>query len=364
MRYKCVIALTVLGGFLYQFVPSGSDVEDNHDILSHEEASLFSKSTKSAHYLRAQSHKLQLDNHQNNWSGTDVLVSLQRENALKNYIRMHPLPPSTAGSDMDGTLVFSAEGVLKEDLNLREFFEQMLTIQGDWDAGNIRSWIAGYASVAVENLANPNHAASQIMQSYDEYLAYLEKVGNIVPSPADNTSLLQQFEYSLETLAQVREDHFGEKKAFAYFQDEESYNHSQYERAKIIATTTEGTIERELQLALWEDSITDVGYRQRLKNKGIYNSGTALVSELRQTGASKASIHSARTDHFGEQVAVRLAALDQRRALWNKKIDDLDVFQQETHHAGLSTTEQDRQLKLYVYKHFNETERRRLPYVF
>lgn len=280
---------------------------------------------------------------------------------LEHYVEQYPLPSSLEGTDIDGEISFDKNDDLQKTLQLRQIFDQLLTLENEWDVPTVRIWLTGYAQTATQFMNDPDDATEQVLASFDIYVDYLKNADSLIPMTGyTDSDFLAKFENVSSTMHELRVQSFGEETASSYFQAEEQYDQSQYDRAAIYADTSLTTQEREDKLATWRENIKDPNQRRTVLEQDKYKTLTASVAAMRQNSASDLEIYEARESVYGEQAAQRLAVLDQQQTLWDSRVDHYMRHYEYLAGQQLSENEIQQLLQSYVAEHFSEHEQRRL----
>jgi lipase chaperone LimK len=84
-------------------------------------------------------------------------------------------------------------------------------------------------------------------------------------------------------------------------------------------------------------------------------------AQLRAHGASAEDIRKLREETVGPEAAARLAALDERRAEWQRRLDDFRTARQAIESdATLDAAERDRRIQELLTERFTPAERLRV----
>lgn len=286
--------------------------------------------------------------------------TLEEELAL--YLEKNPLPYSLEGTSVAGGIAYNEEGILKKSLPLRELFDYLLTLENEWDEQATRIWLLGYAQTAAQFTPSPENAAQQVVEAFDTYLAYLKASDAIIPDNGyAHEDFLAKFKKVSAEMYTLRRDHFGAEVADNYFNEEEQYDQSQYDRAVILSDTSITQSERDQKLAQWANNIKDPTHRAIELEKKKTRDFNQRMAALRERGASDEEIHAVRAEAYGQQAAERLAALDNEQRLWQQRIDSYKEYYESLRELPISPAEMAEDMQDYIKARFTEREQRRLP---
>jgi lipase chaperone LimK len=222
------------------------------------------------------------------------------------------LPASLAGTEVDGGFVVDADGLLVVRRDALDLFDYFLAASGEEPLSVIRVRITREIESRLRPEAQP--AALDLLE---RYLAYREALRSLFESEdLANQSLERRF----QRIRELRREHFRAHEREVLFAAEEERWRVDLERQRIAKDPDLAPEERAARLAALDAELPD-DVRQA---REIALAAVALREDeasLRAAGASDAEIHALREQRFGAEAADRLAALDQRRVRWERRVD-------------------------------------------
>lgn len=263
------------------------------------------------------------------------------------------LPPSFAGTEVDGGLHVDANGQLIVVEDVRRLFDYFLASIGEESLAasvkRLRTYIDG-------QLGEPARSRAQML--LDQYLEYKRELALLERDLPQLTNLdaLRQREAAVQAL---RARLFDAETHQAFFAREEGYNRFTLERLAIAQDTrldaeAKGQAVDRLRASLpseLQDAVLPE-LQQELRQH---------TARLQAEGASAAQIRQMRQQLVGAEATTRLEALDGQRQNWQKRLDDyLAAKARIQNNEGLSVGDRQAALETLAAEHFDERERLRL----
>jgi lipase chaperone LimK len=244
--------------------------------------------------------------------------------------------PSLRGTELDGALRMDAQGRLLQDRELRRLFDHLLAGLGELSLDALRARLRAHAlGIGGEPLA------AQAMAAFEQYLDYLRREAKLaLPLDADLAA-------RLESLMALRRDAFGDELAEALFGEEERY-------ALDALARLEGG-----------EGLADAPETERWQTERDEATEHLLALEqteqFEQIDVSQQQRFEERSALYGEDAAVRLAALDAERAGWQQRLDEWQALRDAIrNNAGLDAAARERELQALRGRLFDEAEQRRV----
>lgn len=289
---------------------------------------------------------------------TEMLIRDQ----LREYLQRFPLPASLADVDIDGELKFDNNGNLIQSFQLKLLFDQLLTLQGEWDEQAIRIWLQGYAAIASSHLSADVSGETQIVESYDRYVSYLKEATQLMPDVASTTQdELQNFKHLSTLLFDLRREHLGQDVADNFFLEQESYDQSQLKLAALKSDESLTGTELQEELLSWQNSLNNE-QKLHLLEEQKFDTLKNTLKEMLDNNASASEVFTVRETAYGNHAAQRLAALDVTRAQWQTKLDSYQIeYANLVSDDSLSEEDVQSKISIYISANFTSNERKRLP---
>lgn len=278
-----------------------------------------------------------------------------RREAIADALRRAPAadqgswepPASLQGTAVDGALAVDADGRLLVTPEVRRFFEYFFVAAGEEDDDHIRARIESEIRARLDGTAQD--AALALL---DRYLDYRERGRTLAEAAVGAGDLTAR----VDALRQLRRESFGEQDAAALFADEEAALSVAAAQHRVTADPTLSDDERAAQLADLEARLP----KSVREARAAVTAPLRLAREeaaLREAGGSAEEIRALREHAVGSDAADRLAALDQRRAEWQLRVDS---YRQERAaidaNASLAADQREMALEALRARHFSAAE--------
>jgi len=259
------------------------------------------------------------------------------------------LPPSLAGTEIDGAIELDTNGQLKPTHSLRRLFDQVLTLMGERSIDEIRALLAQRLDTLTTADAKP-----QVLAAFERYLRYLQAQSEAAPAL---TGL--DLRARLAALKDLRRQQLGGEMADAFFAEEEAYQEftlAGRELAQTANLTAEerAARERELIAALPESA------RAPLLEQRATEAALADADRIEAATADSAERERLRKERFGAEAAARMQLLDQERAQWAQRVSAYQAERARIRAMRMHSGAQQTAIDEYLAQEFDEAEQRRI----
>lgn len=241
-----------------------------------------------------------------------------------------PLPASLSGTEVDGGLMVDGDAHFVVTPDALDLFDYFLAASGEEPIAVIRARIEHEIERRLPPGARP--AAHDLLA---RYLAYREALREVYESEHLSDRPLER---RLQRIRELRRAHFDAPEREALFAAEEARWRVDLERRRIATDPDLGPDERAARLAALEAELPEEVRETRRATLAALRL-RADEASLRSAGASDAEIHALRADRFGPEAAARLAALDERRARWNERVEAWRSEREQLLAAGATAEE-------------------------
>jgi lipase chaperone LimK len=256
-------------------------------------------------------------------------------------------PRSLRGTRIDGGLPVGADGHFVPGPEARRLFDYFLTASGEEPPDQTRARIVAEIARRL-----PEPAASEAAALLDRYLEYRTRA-NSLATGGDLTE-------GVESLARLRAEVLGPADSRALFGDDQAVGAHAAEVARIAADGSLSPDERARRIAALDAELPPAARAARARALGPLALAKA-EAQLRAHGASAEDIRKLREETVGPEAAARLAALDERRAEWQRRLDDFRTARQAIESdARLDAAERDRRIQELLTERFTPAERLRV----
>lgn len=264
-----------------------------------------------------------------------------------------PLPPSFAGTEVDGQFRLDEAGNLLISMDIRRIFDYFLSAYGE---ESIKASVDRLQAYIRSQLDEP--AEGQALALLEQYLDYKRQLIQLEKDLPQMASLdaMRQREMAVQDL---RAGIFSPEAHRAFFAQEEAYNQFTLQRLAIRHDRSLSDLEKTEAM----DRLR-AGLPQELQEMAA----PQLQAELRQQtaalqaqGASPTQIQQLRLQLVGAEATARLEALDQRRQQWQQRLDEYRREKARIEaNGGLSEDDRRTAIASLAQERFDERERLRL----
>ena len=217
---------------------------------------------------------------------------------------------SLRGTLADGGVSTGFGGRLKPDLALRRLFDYYLTLLGETDLRGIRQLL--HEDLLHRHLDEP--LAEEVMQTFDRYVRYQQAAAELANQPG--LPLDAQF----ARVDALRRQMLGDTLAEAFYGAGQASQQQLLQRLAIDAGHKLSATEKARQLQAL-DAALPAAEREARAQASIGDLVQQQTAVLDETHADPATRYAERAQTWGDAAAQRLAQLDQRRALWQARLD-------------------------------------------
>jgi lipase chaperone LimK len=261
------------------------------------------------------------------------------------------LPPSLQGASHGIRLLVDGSGQLLLDPQLLQLFDFYFNAIDEEPVAKILLRIH-------HDLANQlqGPALAQARDLLKRYLDYRLAMMDLPKERQEPTAAA--FAQHLQTLTQLREQHFSTAENQAFFSSDVSQD--QFMLAQLSLNDRGLSPEEHLkQLALLEAQLPPA---QRAARQQVSRDGElyAATEAMRQAGASEEAIYQLRAQTLDPQAASALQQLDAQRRDWQARLHAYGQARDSLRQSGLSATDQQSAINQLQASSFDEFERKRV----
>jgi len=270
------------------------------------------------------------------------------------------LPASLRGTEVDGGFRVDENGNLVIEQGIKRYFDYFMATVGEESIAEITARIHNAITTQLEEPAR-----SQALTILEDYLSYKtalyeleQQMGEFNPASFDG-SQLTLMEERLEAIFDARRAHLSGDVVDVFFAEDEAVDRYTLNRLNVLHDKTLTEEQRKDQLAQLEETLPE-DVRQQRAEVSQYQRYLLEEEKLEKQNASPAEIHQLRSQEFGEDAAVRLAELDQKRNMWDQRLQQYRKEKAQLENAGLSQQDLGGQIEQLRKQHFSENEIRRV----
>lgn len=286
----------------------------------------------------------------------DPLTPVEPTPAAAESAALSSLPPSFAGTAVDGQFRLDDAGNLLISMDIRRIFDYFLSAYGE---ERIQTSIARLQAYIRSRLDEPAEGqALALLEQYLDYKRQLIQLEKDLPQMA-NLEAMRQREQAVQNL---RASIFSPEAHQAFFAQEEAYN--QFTLQRLAIRHDQSLNEQQKAEAMDRLRATLPEDMQEMLVPQLQAELRQQTAALQAQGAAPDQIRQLRLQLVGAEATARLEALDQRRQQWQQR---LDAYRQEKARieANSGLSEEDRQAAIasLAEERFDERERLRLDAV-
>ncbi len=270
------------------------------------------------------------------------------------------LPASLRGTEVDGGFRVDENGDLIVEQGIKRYFDYFMATVGEESIAEITARIHDAIMTQLEEPAR-----SQALTILEDYLSYKtqlyeleQQIGEFNPA-SFNGSQLPMLASRLEAIFDARRTHLSAEVVDAFFSEDEAVDRYTLNRLSVLHDKALTEEERKEQLAQLEDTLPE-DIRQQRAEVTQYQRYLVEETKLEKQNASPAEIHQLRSQEFGEEAAVRLAELDQKRGEWELRLKQYRIEKAQLDSSGLSQQDLVEQIEQLRSHHFSDIETRRV----
>ncbi|GAD61733.1 lipase secretion chaperone [Aquipseudomonas alcaligenes] len=281
------------------------------------------------------------------------LAPVEATPAAAESAALSSLPPSFAGTAVDGQFRLDDAGNLLISMDIRRIFDYFLSAYGE---ERIQTSIARLQAYIRSQLDEPAESqALALLEQYLDYKRHLIQLEKDLPQMASLESMRQR-EQAVQNL---RASIFSPEAHQAFFAQEEAYN--QFTLQRLAIRHDQSLNEQQKAEAMDRLRATLPEDMQEMLVPQLQAELRQQTAALQAQGAAPEQIRQLRLQLVGAEATARLEALDQRRQQWQQR---LDAYRQEKARieANSGLSEEDRQAAIasLAEERFDERERLRL----
>ena len=254
------------------------------------------------------------------------------------------LPLSLQGAPLPSALAVHDDGTLVIAIAVRHYFDYFLTGIGEEPLTII---VARVKYQLTEQLDEP--ALSTALDMFSSYLAYRDELAKLLHAgEQDYANLRAQIKAS-------RNNHFDGQTVEAFFALEDSYDDYMQKRSALNTDTSLSALQKRQQAEQLLES-APMWLQQQHHKANQLNDFYSAQAKLIAVGASQTQVQQLRELSFGIEAADRLAALDQKREIWQQKLSEYHQQVSDLLAANMNGDMLSVELSLLRRQHFNDSE--------
>lgn len=263
------------------------------------------------------------------------------------------LPPSFAGTQVDGVFRVDAAGHLVISEDIRRIFDYFLASFGEESLGSSVERLQAYIASQLQSPARER--ALSLLEQYLAYKRELVLLERDLPQLA-NLDAMRQREAAVQAL---RARIFDGETQQAFFAREQAYNQFTLQRLAILHDAGLDDAEKAAAVDQLRNSLPPEMHDSVLPQ--LQNDLREQTAKLQAEGASAGQIRQLRQQLVGAEATERLEVLDQQRHDWSQRVSRYVAEKAKIEaNQGLGASEKASAIEQLAEAGFNEQERLRL----
>lgn len=231
----------------------------------------------------------------------------------------------------------------------RNCFEYFITQFGEKNLKQIKKDFQSYIEQSYEEPAR-----SQILDLWNRYIDYREKLGNLTPPNIDSDHP-QYYERIFADIKNLRKQLFSDYEIEGLFGAENIYNEYTLKRMAVMSDKRLSEIQKAQKLKELFNQLP-VDWQENLEQLNKLEDLRKLTADIKTRGGSAEEIHQMRTNLVGPEATQRLEKLDSQRIDWKDKVNDYLNKRDSIMQSGLADTAKQQAVDQLRNQYFNKKE--------
>ncbi|EKF75811.1 lipase foldase protein [Alcanivorax hongdengensis A-11-3] len=271
------------------------------------------------------------------------------DRAGNTVLRQALADTSLAGTTVPAGLAVDTQGHLIVKSSTKDVLDYFLSLTGERSQQDIEALLGQWASATAGK-----KAASDLLVLLHRYREYGKQFsrGDYAPDGMD------QVADKLRQRQQLRDDIFGSDTAAALFADDNRYDRFSLQRHEILSSEQSDAQKARALQALRASLPEPLArqYQRQYRLQHLHDDEQAL----RKQGADNSDLFAYHQQAFGDQAALRLQALEEKRAQWQQRYQDYARQRDILLHSGLAAQDRQQQIEQLRQRLFTSTEQKRV----
>lgn len=267
------------------------------------------------------------------------------------------LPGTLTGTDIPN-LYLDGAGNLVVDESVRDVIEYFLIAARHEGNEQVLARLQEYLSMALEGPAQ-----MQALTVLEQYLRYRDQLDAVVDRDqivGDQTAQMTALKETLERRKTLRRDVLGEQVAQAMFGNSEKYEDYAVGLMQVQLQENLTPAERDSMIVALEEQLPEQ-MRQRARYEREARNVDARIALLHEQGGKEAEIYALREAFYGEEVARKMAFMEERSDDWQARVEAFRLNEQQIL-ASVTLTEQQKRQQINQLRdqEFTEDEKMKM----
>ncbi|MDO5769367.1 MAG: lipase secretion chaperone [Psychrobacter sp.] len=273
------------------------------------------------------------------------------------------MPKSLRDTEVDGEIIIDENKQLVVTEGLRRLFDYFLSALGEEDEATIIERVEAYI-----RHHTPEPAASQAIEIFHQYVAYLKALDGIQKNYGNlQLQATQNGEMDLNLISQRRQDvnklrqqFFTTETISAFFGSDDAYDEYSLAMLKIAQDDSLNDAQKQAAREDYISRLPEGTIKKNVQQQANFGLLMQRTEELKRKGASSDELFAMRSKLVGEAAARRLAKVDDEDANFDARFSQYQTQRQALVAQAGSEAAASAQIAQLEQQMFNETERKRL----
>ncbi|WP_180174750.1 lipase secretion chaperone [Acinetobacter sp. YH01022] len=231
----------------------------------------------------------------------------------------------------------------------RNCFEYFITQYGEKDLKQIQHDFKTYIQ---QNYKEP--ALGQIIDLWNRYINYREKLGDLQPSNIDKEDP-QYYQSIFANMKNLRKQLFSDYEIEGLFGIEDTYHEYTLNRMTVLADKSLTEAQKAQKLKDLFNQLPE-DWKANLEQLNKLEDLRKLTADIKARGGSAQDIHQMRMNLVGPEATQRLEALDEQRNDWKVKVNQYLDERDSIMKSGMSDEAKQQAVQKLRTQHFNKPQ--------
>jgi lipase chaperone LimK len=231
----------------------------------------------------------------------------------------------------------------------RNCFEYFITQYGEKDLKQIQHDFKTYIQ---QNYKEP--ALGQIIDLWNRYINYREKLGDLQPSNIDKEDP-QYYQSIFANMKNLRKQLFSDYEIEGLFGTEDTYHEYTLNRMTVLADKSLTEAQKAQKLKDLFNQLPE-DWKANLEQLNKLEDLRKLTADIKARGGSAQDIHQMRMNLVGPEATQRLEALDEQRNNWKVKVNQYLDERDSIIKSGMSDEAKQQAVQKLRTQHFNKPQ--------
>lgn len=274
-------------------------------------------------------------------SNSEMITPIQNGNGTSPWASK-----SQQDTQINCQLRLNKQSKLIVDTQTKDCFEYFITQYGEKELSQIKADFKHYIE---QNYQEP--AISQILNLWDRYLQYRERLGQI-QQPTESQQNTSYYRKIFQSMHSIRQTLFSTYEIEGLFGTEDTYNEYTIKRMEVTDNKNLTEIEKAKKLKELFDELPE-DWKENLEQINKLQDLTKLTDDIKARGGSENEIRQMRLNLVGPEATSRLEKLDVQNQQWKSKVNTYLNERDTVLQSNMSESAKQQAIQQIKEKHFN-----------